>query len=125
MFVNIQKAVELTGRSRATISRHISNGRLSRTPKGIDIAELIRVYGELKPQNDTKNEASKSNHDNSASDREKWLMKQIDQLNDALRDLKHESLEREKRLMALLENHQNVSKNESQSNGGFFSKLFG
>lgn len=124
MFVNIKRAIELTGKSRATISRHINKGRLSRTQEGIDIAELIRVYGELKPQNDTSDQSSKSDHDKSVSDREEWLMKQIDQLNDAIKELKYESLEREKRLMALLENQQNVSKSEPKHEG-LFSKLFG
>ena len=32
---------------RATITRHIGSGKLSRTDKGIDTAELIRVYGAL------------------------------------------------------------------------------
>jgi hypothetical protein len=47
MYVTIQQATKLTGKSRATITRHISTGKLSRTDKGIDTAELIRVYGAL------------------------------------------------------------------------------
>ena len=48
MIVNIQKAIELTGVSRSTIQRHIKQGKLSRTDKGIDTSELIMVYGALK-----------------------------------------------------------------------------
>ena len=44
MYVTIQEATKLTGRSRATISRHINSGKLSKTDKGIDTAELMRVY---------------------------------------------------------------------------------
>lgn len=47
MYVTIQQATILTGKSRATIARHISSGKLSRTNDGIDLAELIRVYGAL------------------------------------------------------------------------------
>ena len=47
MYVTIQQATILTGKSRATITRHISSGKLSRTNDGIDIAELMRVYGAL------------------------------------------------------------------------------
>ena len=47
MYVTIQQATKLTGKSRATITRHISSGKLSKTDKGIDTAELMRVYGAL------------------------------------------------------------------------------
>lgn len=47
MYVTIQQATKLTGKSRATITRHISSGKLSKTDAGIDTAELMRVYGAL------------------------------------------------------------------------------
>ena len=47
MYVTIQQATKLTGKSRATITRHIGSGKLSKTNKGIDTAELMRVYGAL------------------------------------------------------------------------------
>ena len=47
MYVTIQQATKLTGKSRATITRHISSGKLSKTDKGIDTTELMRVYGAL------------------------------------------------------------------------------
>lgn len=118
MYVNIQKAIELTGKSRATISRHIKIGKLSKTDKGIDTAELIRVYGALKSKIELSNSLQMAN---SMSEREQWLM-QIEQLKQDLKQLKEESLERErqgiereKRLMALLEH---------QSAKGLFSKVF-
>ncbi|MDI2113965.1 hypothetical protein [Commensalibacter nepenthis] len=53
--VSISEAARLTGKSRRTLHRHIDAGRVSRshTPsgeQGIEISELIRVYGELKTQ---------------------------------------------------------------------------
>jgi len=47
--VSISEAARLTGKTRATIHRHINTGKLSKTKDdtgaiGIDISELIRVY---------------------------------------------------------------------------------
>lgn len=113
MIVNIQKAIELTGVSRSTIQRHIKQGKLSRTDIGIDTAELIRVYGALK--NPTE-QVTVNQSDKAVSDRELWLMAQIDQLQKDLKELKVESIEREKRLMALLES--------GADKGGLFGRLF-
>ena len=106
MYVSIQTATELTKKSRSTISRHIKSGKLSRTSEGIEISELIRVYGELKQPNEASS-------DESITNREQWLMNQIEDLQQQLKELKNESLEREKRLMALLEHK-----------GGLFGRLF-
>jgi len=53
--VSISEAARLTGKSRRTLHRHIDAGRISRShtqsgEQGIEISELIRVYGELKTQ---------------------------------------------------------------------------
>ena len=61
--VTVTKAIELTGKSHATIYRHIKSGKLSKSPAGgIDIAELIRVYGEFPPMtpSEDKKETPKS-----------------------------------------------------------------
>ena len=47
--VSISEASRLTGKTRATIHRHINTGKISKTKNdagatGIDISELIRVY---------------------------------------------------------------------------------
>ena len=47
--VSISEASRLTGKTRATIHRHINTGKISKTKDdtgatGIDISELIRVY---------------------------------------------------------------------------------
>lgn len=116
MLVTIQKAIELTGVSRSTIQRHLKSGKLSRTDKGIDTSELIRVYGALKSLSES---VTVSQSDNAVSEREQWLMSQIEQLQKDLKELKAESLEREKRLMALLEHQAGAEKS-----GGLFGRLF-
>jgi hypothetical protein len=100
MFVNIQQATGLTGKSRATISRHIKSGKLSRTVDGIDTAELMRVYGALVAEHDEPVLQAKYE---ALSERETWLMAQIDSLSKQLIEQKSDHLDREKRLMALLE----------------------
>ncbi len=112
MLVNIQKAIELTGVSRSTIQRHIKQGKLSRTDKGIDTAELIRVYGALK----NTAESSKINQaDKSVSDYEKFLLSQVALLTNQL-ELANE---REKKLFAILEHQAGADKS-----GGLFGRLF-
>lgn len=114
MYVNIQKAIDLTGLSRSTIQRHIKTGKLSRTEKGIDTAELIRVYGELKQVNEPGSKMSKDNN----TINQEWFMKQIESLQNELKQVRAEAMERERqalereklanereaRIMALLEN---------------------
>lgn len=119
MYVNIQQAINLTGKSRSTIDRYIKSGKLSKTDKGIDTAELIRVFGELKLVSDS---SVINQSDNAIIEREKWLISQIEQLQHDMKELKAESLEREKRLMALLENQQQVGR--ESSGGGLFGRLF-
>jgi len=51
--VSISEASRLTGKTRATIHRHINTGKLSKVVNdtggyGLDISELIRVYGSIK-----------------------------------------------------------------------------
>lgn len=130
MFVNIQKAIELTGVSRSTIQRHIKAGKLTKTDKGIDTAELIRVYGELKQVNASQFNDALINHE--------WFIKQIEQLQNELKQVKNEAMERERqalerekqahereqRLMLLLANFSENKSSSDNSTGGFFSGLF-
>lgn len=112
MIVTIQKACELTGKSRSTINRYISTGKLSRRENGIDTSELIRVFGSLKSATDTP----KANHEtDSVTHREQWLMNQVESLQKQLNELKVESLEREKRLLSLLEHQVGVSPEPKKS----------
>ncbi|SEF14570.1 MULTISPECIES: DNA-binding protein [Pseudomonadota] len=50
--VSISEAARLAGRSRKTIQRYVSDGRISLSQRdagrsGIDTSELVRVFGEL------------------------------------------------------------------------------
>jgi hypothetical protein len=52
--VTLKKAIELTGKSKRTIQRYMSNGKLSyknniNGHKEIDVTELLRVFGDLAP----------------------------------------------------------------------------
>jgi len=52
--VTLKKACELTGKSKRTIQRYMSNGKLSCAinkdgHKAVEISELIRVFGGLSP----------------------------------------------------------------------------
>lgn len=108
--VSISKAARLTSKSRTTIHRYIKTGKLSmctdlNNKQGIDISELIRVFGEIKStpneqivrvqnehkltQNETSNEHVKNEvlmHEN------KQLKKQIELLHDHVNSLKQAML---------------------------------
>lgn len=127
MFVTIAEAIKLTGKSRSTIQRYIAAGKLSKTDKGIDTSELIRVFGELQSPND-KPAAKAINQPD--LDREQWLMSQIDTLRAELKQAREDAArreelanEREKRLLNLLEHQRGAS--TTDSGGGFLSKLLG
>jgi len=51
-FFTVIEAAKLVRKSIPTIYRHIKNGKLSKTPLGIDKSELLRVYGVLYSQDD-------------------------------------------------------------------------
>jgi len=117
-FVSVSEASILIGKSTPTIYRHIKIGKLSRSSNGkIDTAELIRVYGEL-IKNDNQNETPALQVDN---ENEKWLKSQILSLQQDIKDLKAESMARESRLMALLENKSDKADAPPKT---FLGKLF-
>jgi len=126
-FVTISEAAKLADKSTQTIYRHIKSGKLSRESNGtIQTAELIRVYGELKPIENHAPTPSYNIIQHNEIDVITLLKQQIDKLESDLQALKSESLERErqgiereKRLMALLENKQ-----ETKSQGSLFDRLF-
>lgn len=123
-FVSIQEAAKLVGKSTQTIYRHINSGKLSRDSNGqIQIAELTRVYGALKQHNETQKLSSNKNVNADVID---LLQKQVDKLERDLQNLKAEgqererqAIERESRLMALLENQSSNGRQE-----GLFRRMF-
>ena len=97
---NMSEAARLAGKNRATIARHIKQGRLTATRDGngnitIDMAELMRVYGELKSDGATNEQlhsrrkvapsisdkdaliATLTHSLEEARDREKWLRERV------------------------------------------------
>jgi polyhydroxyalkanoate synthesis regulator phasin len=63
MKVGLQRAAELTGKSRSTIQRAIKSGKLSAEEnesgkKVVDVAELEQVYGLVKPEKKPANVTS-------------------------------------------------------------------
>ncbi|WP_075358502.1 helix-turn-helix domain-containing protein [Caballeronia sordidicola] len=66
--VSISEAARLTGKSRKTIQRYVSDGRISMSQhvagrSGIDISELVRVFGELSQSNSALSHATESQPD--------------------------------------------------------------
>ena len=61
MVVNISEAARMASKTRRTIYKHINQGKLSATRdskgnKGIEVSELIRLYGDdVKPSGEKKN----------------------------------------------------------------------
>lgn len=81
--VSISEAAKLVGRSRRTLQRHISGGKLSKVTDatcgiGIDTSELIRVYGTLIIDDMAHDEPKEmSQHDTSEKDKEIQHLKEI------------------------------------------------
>ncbi|AMM18812.1 hypothetical protein AX768_31730 (plasmid) [Burkholderia sp. PAMC 28687] len=66
--VSISEAARLTGKSRKTIQRYVADGRISLSQRdagrgGVDISELVRVFGELSQPVPTLSHASVSQRD--------------------------------------------------------------
>ena len=120
-FVSVSEAAILVGKSNPTIYRHIKAGTLSRNSNGtIDTAELLRVYGSFvtnKNQDETSILLTETESDN-----QKWLKSQIEKLQNDLKELKAESLARENRLMALLEDKRD--RTDAPTPKSFLGKIF-
>lgn len=66
--LNLSECAKRVGISRVTIGRHIKSGKVSvvrdtRGKKGIQVSELIRVYGELKHEVDSDVTKNGTSHD--------------------------------------------------------------
>lgn len=132
--LTVIQAAPLAGKSTQTLYRYIKQGKLSKDSDGkIDTSELMRVFGELKTD-DSANSITTTmpllRHETVS-----WYKSQIEQLQNDIKELKTESLEREKRLMdesldrekrllALLEDKPSSTPESVPSVGGLFNKLF-
>jgi hypothetical protein len=112
--VSRKEAMKLTGKSHATIYRHLRSGKLSKNSDGgIDTSELLRVYGPFvsTDTNDTHIDTEPSvveMYQLEKSDTEtKMLKDQIEMLKSQLTDTKiqlERSQQKEDKLFNLLEN---------------------
>jgi len=121
--VSIEKASSLVGKSSKTIYRHIQTGKLSRTAEGVDISELIRVYGFLK--NNAENASTDVQMNSSTgSDEYSSLRREIDFLKAEIESLKEDKLlahEREKKLFLIIESR--LSAPDSKEYSSFMSSI--
>lgn len=125
--VSISEASRLTGKTRATIHRHINTGKLSKTKDdtgvvGIDISELIRVYNIKIDTPDTSADTVKIEQHNTAIDTDelntiKTRLAVLEAENHHLRD----HVDSLKQAMLLLEHKE--QKNDKISS--WFSHFFG
>ena len=98
--LNVVEAAKAVGVGKATVYRRLKDGTLTASKcmdgsKGVDTAELIRVFGELKPRPDENLMESPLRR----SEITELLQRQIDSLENQLQA----SLDRETKLLNLLE----------------------
>ncbi|MEY4211472.1 MAG: hypothetical protein RLZ92_1853 [Pseudomonadota bacterium] len=125
MIVSIEEATRLVGKSRSTINRAIKAGKLSKTPTGIDTAELMRVYGELMQHDTPQKMAQQTTNDTSVDHHKLELLQvqmellrvQLEQSQESVRDLRQRldasDLER-RQLMQLLTHQANATTTEEK-----------
>jgi len=124
-FLTVNEVARIYNKSVQTVYRNIKAGKLSRQDSGlIALSECLRAYGSMPDNSVIQKNNSMANSAN--LDVIALLQVQIDKLERDLQDLKSESLERErqgiereKRLMALIEHKAGADKS-----GGLFSRLF-
>lgn len=127
-YVSIAEAVRLTGKSRSTITRKIKSGGLSRDSRGIETSELIRVFGELQPQDDASGVSpvagQTTNTDALMEQLEKERLK-VAELEQELRQERQDAKHERERFLSIIENRltHDESVNESKKSG-FWSRLF-
>ena len=124
VYVTIDEAAKLTGKSVQSIYRHVKNGRVSRSDNGFDISELMRVYGPLRNIDKTKNDIS--------FDNEKIQM--LDRENDILRKNTEQLLKDKQILYEVIDDYQkklpspstinNENKKKSNIESSLWKKIF-
>ena len=142
--VTISEASSLTGKSIKTIYRHIDTGKLSSTldennKKQVDTAELVRVYGEIKIDDEllTKNDNTKMSLIENKEERKKERELEIENENKILKERishleailseRQSHIDSLKQAMLLLEDKsRNDKENEKQkpSDKKFWWKIF-
>ena len=122
--VSISEASRLSGKTRATIHRHINTGKLSKVKDntgniGIDISELIRVYDIKIDTTDTCiNDVKTAHHDTGELNTLKTRLVVLESENNLLKD----HVNSLKQAMLILEHKKKEKTNQSKK--GWFAKLF-
>jgi len=131
--VIITQAAKLAGISKQTLYRHVKAGKVSRRSDGlIDTAELVRVYGELRQVDaSTSNKTprpllpTENNERDALRGHIDTLQKDLIEIKKQMEQQRMDSIERERRLMALIEHKADTSQTVTPSTEtGFFGKLF-
>jgi len=127
--VTITEAARLVGKSKQTLYRHVSAGKVSRNSGGlIDTTELMRVYGELRKVTTQHVEKTPPPMEQVERSHIEWLEKQVDELRSDIKQVREDAQAREMRLMALLEYKIDTAQTETPADKpaptGIFSKLF-
>jgi len=84
----------------------------------------MRVFGELKTDDSANSITTTMPLLRHETETVTWFKNQIEQLQNDIKELKSESLEREKRLLALLEHKPSSSAESASSVGSLFGKFF-
>jgi predicted site-specific integrase-resolvase len=131
--LSLTQAAAAVGKNRVTLHRYIKSGKLSceKSAAGkvvIDTSELIRVFGDLKNSETTKqNDTKQSNDDllqqlHDATEHIKWLMEKLDEERARSRKLEEE---KEKEREHSREIEKLMLGGGAQKKPGWFSRLFG
>lgn len=137
MNLTLGQAAKETGKSKATISKYIKNGKISyitKTKKGyqIDPAELFRVFpkGEQVTIHTERSQTPKSTPMNPTLQKEiDMLRERLDDKEDVINDLRErldkEGDERRKLTALLTDNRIKSSEKTAERKKGFWGSLFG
>ena len=124
---SISAAARATGVDRTTIYRAIKSGRLSATTtatgeRGIDLAELLRVFGPL-PQAQQGEDVALPHSATPEHTADATLIKVLQEQLQQANEREQQAREREVRLLALLETAQQVLQAEQQARRELETKL--
>ena len=124
MIVSVSEAARAAGINRRTLQRAIQTGRLSATVdaaggRGVDLAELIRVFGPLKeaPQETPRGPDAVMSHETAPKTAPETALVAI------LREQLQQAQQEKDRLMSLLETAQQVLQAEQQARRDLEMKL--
>ena len=112
MMLSVTEAAKAAGCARSTIYDKLKSGELSKTADGIDTAELLRVFGELKNHSD-KQEAPAVAAQPVADDMALWFRTQLEETQQELKQSQAELADTQARLA---EHRDNAKLLEDKSN---------